>query len=65
METCFNCGNCHENVSTYYCTVKNDFVIKDASPTEKIRNGGWKKGDLSYETRRRSVKGGEEVKKTG
>ena len=63
---CFECGNCREDVVTYYCTAKNEFVIKNTNNViEKQRgNFGWKKGDPRYETRRRSHRG-EEAKKIG
>lgn len=64
---CLECGNCREDVMTYYCTAQNEFVIKSAPVIiEKKRgNEGWKKGDPRYETRRRASRGESEVKKIG
>ncbi|NLW24599.1 MAG: hypothetical protein GXY91_05080 [Clostridia bacterium] len=51
---CFGCGNCQQGDLTYYCTARNEFVIKEQiGPQEKIKTSNWKKGDPQYEKHRR------------
>jgi len=53
MNCAVNCENCKENLKSYYCVSKNDFVINaNISTSEKIRSG-WKKGIKEYEIHRR------------
>ncbi|QUH26762.1 hypothetical protein [Serpentinicella alkaliphila] len=54
---CVNCENCKENLKSYFCVSKNDFVINTSisSTTEKIRSG-WKKGLKEYEIHRRKLR---------
>lgn len=53
---CFECLNCRQGQSTYYCPSKDQFVInKGESFIEKNRSG-WKKGDPVYEIRRRKIR---------
>lgn len=54
MKGCFECGNCKQEGSIYFCPAKNDFVIKETQPvTVKTKRSGWKKGSPDYEGRRR------------
>jgi len=57
--SCFNCQNCKQGSSAYYCLEKNDFVICESSSKEmtedKIRTG-WKKGSKNYEIHRRKAR---------
>lgn len=58
---CFECGNCREEVRTYYCAAKDEILVKaDLGIVEKERKSQWKKGDKDYESRRRKLRGGEE-----
>lgn len=50
--SCFNCQNCKQGLSAYYCLEKNDFVISETKNFEKVRTG-WKKGNKNYESHRR------------
>ncbi|HHU32738.1 MAG TPA: hypothetical protein GXZ50_08770 [Clostridia bacterium] len=58
MEQCFHCGNCKQDVLTYYCTARNEFIVKEVTNVlEKSKcNTGWKKGDPEYEMRRRKIR---------
>jgi len=52
---CIGCGNCQQGEATYYCVMRNGFVILEQStPREKVRTSNWKKGDPQYEEHRRS-----------
>lgn len=50
---CFECGNCKENIPTYFCSFKGDFVINENYKPEKKDRIGWKKGNKNYEKHRR------------
>ncbi|MDI3540821.1 MAG: hypothetical protein PWP66_359 [Thermosediminibacterales bacterium] len=53
---CFHCNNCKQGQDIYYCLAKDEFIINEnMAPKEKNR-GGWKKGDPSYELRRRKIR---------
>ncbi|MBS3994738.1 MAG: hypothetical protein KGZ33_02990 [Alkaliphilus sp.] len=55
--SCFNCQNCKQGLSTYYCLEKNDFVICEAKESlENKTRGGWKKGSKNYEIHRRKAR---------
>lgn len=58
MDQCFHCGNCEQGDLTYYCTARNEFIVKEVNTVlEKNRsNTGWKKGDPEYEKRRRQIR---------
>ncbi len=54
--SCFNCNNCKQGASTYYCLDKNDFVICKPHNVESLETklrSGWKKGSKNYESHRR------------
>jgi len=52
---CIGCGNCQQGKATYYCVMRNGFVIVEQStPREKVKTSNWKKGDPKYEEHRRS-----------
>jgi len=52
---CLGCGNCQQGSRTYYCTCRNEFVIKEQTEElEKVKNSNWKKGNPQYEKHRRS-----------
>ncbi|ADG83357.1 hypothetical protein Tfer_1784 [Thermincola ferriacetica] len=55
---CLECGNCRQGDRTYYCTARNDFVIKEENLViERSKmNSGWKKGEPGYENRRRKTR---------
>jgi len=53
---CFNCGNCKEDSTLYYCPKSNDFIIKDSNQAKEKNRSGWKKGRPEYESRRRKNK---------
>lgn len=55
---CLDCGNCLENLATYYCTARNEFVVRDGEViVERFRDGSyWKKGVPGYECRRRRIR---------
>lgn len=43
---CYGCGNCKQGKLTYYCLMKDEFVVSDESKNlvvEKSRSGRWKK----------------------
>lgn len=53
---CYGCGNCKQGKLTYYCLMKDEFVVSDESKNlvvEKSRSGRWKKGAPEYEGHRR------------
>lgn len=55
---CIKCENCKSGSSTYFCLMRNDFVVREEMcilVNEKSRSG-WKKGDPSYETHRRKTR---------
>lgn len=58
---CFECGNCQDKHTMYYCTAKNDFVIPEELSVREKTRGGWKKGNPSYEEQRKK----DRVKKEG
>lgn len=51
---CFKCKNCEMEDDTYFCPMKNDFVVKEMKSIviEKPKLK-WKKGDPEYENHRR------------
>ena len=62
--SCFDCGNCQQEGTTYYCTAKNEFMIREQGPIlqKEKASSGWKKGDPQYEKRRRNRKEAEAQK---
>lgn len=54
---CVQCNNCQQDELTYYCTDKNEFVIKekDSLVVKEKEKGNWKKGNPDYEVRRRKL----------
>jgi hypothetical protein len=51
---CFQCGNCNGTELLYYCTARNEFVIREGvTVTTEKKSSHWKKGDPVYESRRR------------
>lgn len=63
---CLECGNCRGEELAYYCTAKDDFIIKETISLREKHSSGWKKGDPRYENRRRTNRGEkEEAQKTG
>lgn len=55
---CLQCGNCNGTDLLYYCTDRNDFVIREQSNapvSQPKENQRWKKGDPDYETHRRKI----------
>lgn len=54
---CLECGNCHQGAVTYFCPVKNDFVV---TVTEVVKERGgsnsWRKGTPHYEQHRRQIR---------
>jgi hypothetical protein len=58
MEQCFYCGNCEQDDLTYYCTARNEFVVKEVTSimAKNKPNTGWKKGAPEYEKRRRQIR---------
>ena len=59
---CFGCGNCREEQNTFYCTARNQFMIKESGTIEKVKTTSWKKGAPQYENHRRSRR---DIEKTG
>ncbi|MCX7842157.1 MAG: hypothetical protein N2489_03680 [Clostridia bacterium] len=55
---CLNCGNCKSTNVTYFCLLKNDFVLNEniQSVTVEKNRSGWKKGDPNYEIHRRKTR---------
>ncbi len=55
MVECLDCGNCRQGTATYYCTARNEFVIREGQLVRERerRERGWKKGNPHYESRRR------------
>ena len=57
--SCFNCQNCKQGSSAYFCLEKNDFVICEPTNKEMLENkirSGWKKGSKNYEIHRRKAR---------
>jgi len=54
---CMQCNNCQQNDSTYYCTDKNEFIVKKENGLliKEKESGSWKKGNPDYEVRRRKL----------
>lgn len=52
---CFQCGNCQGSDLLYYCTARNEFVIREKAVVVAEERGvsHWKKGSPQYESRRR------------
>ena len=54
---CYDCGNCRQNQSVYFCIARNDFITSQTQPQVREKEkGSWKKGQPSYELHRRRTK---------
>ena len=58
---CLECGNCRKGDALFYCTGKNEFVVRETAVIRErtAREGDgerWRKGDPSYEWHRRQLR---------
>lgn len=55
---CLKCENCKSGAVTFFCLMKNDFVLSEKLQDQIIEKnrGGWKKGAPGYEVHRRKTR---------